>query len=373
MNKKVIKNDIELLNTVTSNMKKQYFLDYVMSNDINGASVSFNVTDVDISDLEETTASIFIYTRDGSIFESDNVERKETEYIYVFTEEELKHTGEARIQLVVKFPDGKQVTTQLLSVMIEEGLDKKLMNVHKNVMIQSWNELLTEVNEDAKRFNQNENERIENFELSQEQREFAFNLLKNSCEWSFSDAENKRQEDYLSNEATRKNDEDVRLASESARESNELDRMIAEEDRQVAEATRNSSENDRQEAERNRQDTLVQHSILMEFYDEKKANKQQGDFYSPTLLNRWITHTPVRIRKNDFGKVEMFGSIRNGILNTTVIILPEEMRPLHQVFTLANSANNSVAYVTIEPTGYVKLLKGEAGHISLDGISFYTD
>lgn len=373
MKRKIIKNDIEILNTKPSSLNKQYFMEYVMSNDIGGSSISFNITDMSAEDLVDTSANILIYTRDGSIFESGDLKRDSTVYTYIFDEEELKHTGEARIQLVIKFIDGSQLATQTYRILIEDGLDKKVMSTGSNVIIKSWNEITERALNDIDAYLEKENNRVENFESNQKDRFEEFSALMNLIQEDFEQSEESRRLIYEAKENERNEHEHIRQDSENIRIKSELEREISETERMSNENNRVEAESKREEAESRRQDLVNLHSTLMSFYDEKKADRNQGSYYSPTLLNLWITHTPVRVRKNNFGKVELSGSVRNGLPNTTIMILPEGLRPLYQVFLLVNSANNMVGYITIEPTGYVKIIKGEQSHISLDGISFYTD
>ena len=165
------------------------------------------------------------------------------------------------------------------------------------------------------------------------------------------DAENKRNLDEIirkdneeirkANEIDRANNEDVRIDNESKRvtaeeqrKSNETQRIADEKIRFEQELTRRSEETERQTAELNRseKETFILFFLTTraEFYDgftaslsalttdvnaqlEEKANKVQGDWITPTLLNG-ATHHPTRpaqYMKDEFGFVHMRGELEN--------------------------------------------------------------
>lgn len=57
----------------------------------------------------------------------------------------------------------------------------------------------------------------------------------------------------------------------------------------------------------------------------KKANKTQGGWITPTLLNGWehrLTSRLFQYRKNEFGEVEFRGAVKKGVIGEPLCLLP---------------------------------------------------
>ena len=130
-------------------------------------------------------------------------------------------------------------------------------------------------------------------------------------------------------ETTRKTAETDRVSSESTRKTNETTRINNEAERKSAEVIRLASEVDRVSAE----------NVRAEFYEgfddelDKKANKQQEAWITPTLLNGFTGN--VRYRKTQFGHLEIYGTVISAEpINAAVIdvfTLPSGYRPAIEV------------------------------------------
>lgn len=97
---------------------------------------------------------------------------------------------------------------------------------------------------------------------------------------------------------------------------------------------------------------------------------------APTFINSWVamTGTIIGYRKDNFGKVHLKGSIKGGTVGTQAFALPAGYRPSQTVYLSTNSNNAGSSQIGISTGGSFTIYTGTVGkHISLDGISFYTD
>lgn len=109
--------------------------------------------------------------------------------------------------------------------------------------------------------------------------------------------------------------------------------------------------------------TTVKTSIVNAINEifNNKANKAQEAWITPTLLNGWVgnyveLYGNLRYRKNQFGNVEIVGSISGGANNSIVFVLPAGYRPSHYKAVVTKSGGTSLASFEIETNGNVKIL-----------------
>lgn len=113
----------------------------------------------------------------------------------------------------------------------------------------------------------------------------------------------------------------------------------------------------------------------------KKANRQQEEWITPTLLNGWEplgeSYLP-QYRKTDFGVVEIRGTVKNGELGRPIFRLPEGYRVISTMMFIQHTGlltNTKTCSVRVEHgyywgDGYVTVLGADERGVSLDGISF---
>jgi len=155
-------------------------------------------------------------------------------------------------------------------------------------------------------------------------------------------------------ETTRKTAETDRVSSETTRKSNETARISNEDERKSAEVIRLASELDRVNAE----------NVRSAFYEgfeselDKKANKVQEDWITPTLLNGWGTHPfygIVKYFKNSLGDVHIKGHFDGTNANSNhALTLPLNYRPDGIVYFLSDSifgGPSSIVKATISTEG----------------------
>jgi hypothetical protein len=111
-----------------------------------------------------------------------------------------------------------------------------------------------------------------------------------------------------------------------------------------------------------------------------KANRQQGQWIAPTLLNGWVnyggTYDTIGFYKDEFGIVHLRGLIKSGTgsAGTVLFYLPVGYRPsiTNLIPTLSNNAS-TITPVSIEvyADGSVKLtLTTGTTWLALAGITF---
>lgn len=108
-----------------------------------------------------------------------------------------------------------------------------------------------------------------------------------------------------------------------------------------------------------------------------KANRQQGQWIAPTLINGWVNNGSYGSSgyfKDELSMVYFKGLLQSGVTstNTVLFILPVGYRPKnHAIFTVYSSLN-SFGIIQINSNGNVLYVKGDTttGFISLNGITF---
>ena len=155
---KKINFDVELLSTAP---KMQFSEQTVYTNDLNSAEIVFNILDSESVDLSDATASVLLFMKDGSFFQSnvDTGVTVDTDNIsYMLKENEGNHNGLARVQLVV-VAGNVEYATQQYRFRIESGLE---MVVAQEVMIADWTTLTREARDYIDEMEANEAVRISN-------------------------------------------------------------------------------------------------------------------------------------------------------------------------------------------------------------------
>ncbi|NEN84352.1 hypothetical protein [Paenibacillus elgii] len=126
-------------------------------------------------------------------------------------------------------------------------------------------------------------------------------------------------------------------------------------------------------------DLLARVSVL----ENTKAQKVQGQWISPTLLNGWVSegsgYSNPGYYKDQFGIVHLSGVIRSGVTSTFTVLfyLPARYRPKNRlnlaIFTFDGSSTG-ICSLHIEADGAVKIGSINCKqYISLDGISFLAE
>lgn len=107
---------------------------------------------------------------------------------------------------------------------------------------------------------------------------------------------------------------------------------------------------------------------------EKKANRKQEDWITPTLLNGWTdfggVYESVGYMKDEFGFVHIRGMIKGGTVGQIAFMLPEGYKPLKSQYHTCISAD-VVRILNVQRNGTV-LTSPLASNawITLNGISF---
>ena len=108
-----------------------------------------------------------------------------------------------------------------------------------------------------------------------------------------------------------------------------------------------------------------------------KANKVQGAWITPTLINGWVSFGGAEdgpaYYKDNFGNVKLRGVVKSGTLSVSMFNLPIGYRPAKNKY-FAVISNNVPGFVLIDPSGGVIPLAGTSNiFVALDSISFKVD
>jgi hypothetical protein len=111
-----------------------------------------------------------------------------------------------------------------------------------------------------------------------------------------------------------------------------------------------------------------------------KANRQQGQWIAPTLLNGWVntdttTYNGVGFYKDEMGIVHLRGNIKSGTASagTALFYLPVGYRPLSgSMFTVStnNGTSDVLGRINVWASGQVAIYAGSNSWLSLEGITF---
>ena len=361
---KLLKYDVAMKSTKTV---RQMDIPRANTGDENTVTFDFNITDLDSAELTGATPNVNLYMRDGSFFQrrpEEGVELNGKRITYTMRENEGKHNGKAKAELVLIWPGTnpiQKLTSQQYAFEIANGLDTV---VAVEVVIQDWttltrdarayideftaNEILREAE-----FDNNEFDRNAAFAAGQTGRTDAFNTDQTNRAQAFSDAQTARQNAYAAAESARDSDFDEaetlrqagydadhsRAGTDHTRADNDhtlagQDRTKAAEDRTAAASDRTLAENDRTRAEADHTQALANNATVAGFNNrvialESKAVKQYGIRRtlnaSSTLLERLndgiglVANVPTDdgAAQNDFDAVYPFSQIKECIIDAT--------------------------------------------------------
>ena len=361
---KLLKYDVAMKSTKTV---RQMDIPRANTGDENTVTFDFNITDLDSAELTGATPNVNLYMRDGSFFQcrpEEGVELNSQRVTYTMRENEGKHNGKAKAELVLIWPGTnpiQKLTSQQYAFEIANGLDTV---VAVEVVIQDWttltrdarayideftaNEILREAE-----FDNNEFDRNAAFAAGQTGRTDAFNTDQTNRAQAFSDAQTARQNAYAAAESARDTDFDEaetlrqagydadhsRAGTDHTRADNDhtlagQDRTKAAEDRTAAASDRTLAENDRTRAEADHTQALANNATVAGFNNrvialESKAVKQYGIRRtlnaSSTLLERLndgiglVANVPTDdgAAQNDFDAVYPFSQIKECIIDAT--------------------------------------------------------
>lgn len=144
MAEKLLKYDVAMKST-----KTVWQMDIPRANtgDENTVTFDFNITDLDSAELTGATPNVNLYMRDGSFFQcrpEEGVELNGQRVTYTMRENEGKHNGKAKAELVLIWPGTnpiQKLTSQQYAFEIANGLDTV---VAVEVMIEDWTTLTAE-------------------------------------------------------------------------------------------------------------------------------------------------------------------------------------------------------------------------------------
>ena len=177
-------------------------------------------------------------------------------------------------------------------------------------------------------------------------------------------------------EATRKTAEIDRVSSESTRKTNETTRISNEDARKSAEVVRLASEVDRVNAE-------IVRKGFYEGFDgeianlqteiEKKANRMQEDWITPTLINGFSGG--LKYRKTQFNELQIDCiALKDGVVGQVIFVLPLEYRPPSaKVFIVGTSFSANFAKITVTTGGSVILTANGGGSPAITNVTLPLD
>ena len=113
---------------------------------------------------------------------------------------------------------------------------------------------------------------------------------------------------------------------------------------------------------------------LLQYVVSRKANKTQGAWITPTLLNGWSSFSSpwdsAKYFQDEFGIVHLRGIVFGGAYPSVIFTLPVGLRPQANIIISATQ-NDSYGAITVDSYGDVYARVGGAGTwLSLSGISF---
>lgn len=307
---------------------------------------------------------ILLYNEDDKSFVTRQITKQGNDFVYELDLDIIPHYGkwQAQLQLV---NDGDIYTSKPFDFSIVNDLSNlapqpTLTDINNwSTLKQSANELIDEMQDIIVNVENSELERVskENYRQQIESVRVNQENIRQNGELTRVRQENKRQ----NGELDRDNNEKQRRIAEFGRVDKENKRQQAENERVDAESTRVNAEEQRKIDHANRSAEL-----------DGKANKQQEDWVTPTLLNG-ATGT-IQFRKNEFGRVE-FKGLATHKDGTLLMILPVGYRPLVNISVLG-VVDSSVPHkrVQIYSNGNIYFAQPYTTSTTVDmsGVSFPT-
>ncbi|GAS82385.1 hypothetical protein [Paenibacillus amylolyticus] len=126
--------------------------------------------------------------------------------------------------------------------------------------------------------------------------------------------------------------------------------------------------------------TLQENTTRISVLENKKAEKDNPAWITPTLLNGWTKYNDfvqnVQYYKDSLGNVQLKGLIKPGVYAVPVFQLPQGYRPKLQYnfgTVGSHSSTQVAAQVNVNPSGTLMIMSTANEWVSLDGISFQAE
>lgn len=104
------------------------------------------------------------------------------------------------------------------------------------------------------------------------------------------------------------------------------------------------------------------------------ATKEQEDWRAVSFLNGWTnyggSYNPAGYFKDNMGMVHLRGLVKSGAIPKHIFILPTGFRPQYRELQPVQTNSNTIGRVDVLTDGRVHVTAGNAGWLSLDGITF---
>ncbi|MCC3382090.1 hypothetical protein ACFQ5D_03365 [Paenibacillus farraposensis] len=127
-------------------------------------------------------------------------------------------------------------------------------------------------------------------------------------------------------------------------------------------------------------ESVQQNVARVSVLENKKADKDNPAWITPTLLNGWTAYStlqPVGYYKDVLGIVRLRGMLKSGPNGSAVFRLPDGYKPSamseHVTVTKVTTGAVAIGNLEIAPTGIVIPYTGGNEWLSLDGITFLAD
>lgn len=127
-------------------------------------------------------------------------------------------------------------------------------------------------------------------------------------------------------------------------------------------------------------DSVQKNMARVSVLENKKADKDNPAWITPTLLNGWTAYStlqPVGYYKDALGIVRLRGMLKSGPNGSAVFRLPDGYKPSamseHVTVTKVTTGAVAIGNLEIAPTGIVIPYTGGNEWLSLDGITFLAD
>lgn len=256
-------------------------------------------------------AEILLYNETDKSFVTRDINKVDDSFVYQIESDIIQHHGEWVGQLQLS-NNGEVYTSKPFKFTIENDLST--VSPPTLTDINNWSSLKNSANE----------------LIAEMQTVISEN---ETAAIAYQQAENIRSENEkqrVISESTRENHETTRQNQERVRNANEENRKTNETERQNNEAVRKANETERRSAESIRVENEEQRKIDHENRSAElagKADKEQEDWITPTLLNGWEhVSTGLKYRKDSIGNIHIIGRVRGGI-DGAIFTLPLGYRP----------------------------------------------
>ena len=295
-------------------------------------------------------ASLTVYNVNGKATIHLNVDVVDGIVRYEIPQEAIEHLGVWRTQVIFT-KNGEDYTTSIIEFEVSGHLlDKKKPKV---VAITNWNHFIKHAGGLVDAWEHLEKIR----QVNEQQRELAESKRQNE----FRTNETRRQSTFETNEDERESTFEI---NESTRQANELIREEAEVIRLASEVDRINAENIRAEFYEGFDGEIS--TIKTEI--EKKANRKQEDWITPTLLNGWTEGgAGVKYMKDEFGVVRLDMSIVPG--SGDMFVFPVGYRP-NKTMDFPCQSGTGFGVIRINRFGIVQRSVGTGAYVLAHGITF---